>query len=73
MAAIFRRLPSARTKMREPTSHCISPAASQKSSDLALVWLMLATQLDERAASPRDARARPGIGRTVGSTPFLSL
>jgi hypothetical protein len=50
MAANSEDVPSARTKMRKPASHCISPTARQKFADLALVWLMLATQLEEREA-----------------------
>jgi hypothetical protein len=38
-------------QMCEPASHCISPPARQKFADLALVWLMLATQLEEREAA----------------------
>jgi hypothetical protein len=57
-------------------SNCTSPAASQKLTDLALAWLMLAEQIEERsssAAAPRQRKGAPEQGAPLGVPRFGSL
>ena len=52
----------------------ISPAATQKFADFALVWLMLATQLEERAAEPTRRKGAPlNKAHRWGYPVFVSL
>ena len=57
---------------------CTSPADSRKFADLALVWLMLAIQLEEQASEqgegepgPRTAALKSSLGSvSAGSVPL---